>query len=72
MSEMTFWVHVFERALKKAYGMGAHPAFVSFSKRNKPGSRDLIKNADAYAVAEKMSQDLRDSALWGEDELRQI
>lgn len=70
MSDMSHWIHVFERALKKAYGMGTSAAFVSFSRRNKPEAKDLIKNADAYAVAEKMAQDLKESALWGEEELR--
>lgn len=68
---MRYWLRVLTRALEAAYGMGTHQAFLSFSKRNKPQHGDLIQNADAYAVAERMAQDLRDSAVWAEEKLRE-
>jgi hypothetical protein len=52
--------------------MGGHEAFITFKKGKHSGDGSLIKNADAYAVAEKMSQDLRDSALWAEEKLSEI
>lgn len=70
MREYRLWILVFERALIRAYGIGRSTAFLRFSRRSKPAPGDIIKNPDAYAVAEKMAQDLKESRLWAEEQLR--
>jgi hypothetical protein len=71
--EIRRWVQVFIWALEKAYGVRGREAFMRFSKRqSKKTDNCLIKNMDAYEIAETMRQELRDNAFAWEEKLRDV
>ncbi len=71
-SDIDFLLRVYKRALGRAYGMGSHEAFIAFKKGKLTSDGSLIKNEDAYGIAEAMRKDARELALWAEEKLRQV
>jgi hypothetical protein len=73
MYEIRRWVGIFRWALEKAYQMEAGKAFMQFSKRQtKKTDNCLIKNMDAYEVAEAMKSGLLEQAFLAAERLREL
>lgn len=73
MRSYHLWLRVYKRAIERAYQLGVHGSFVTFNRRG--GSKtdnSLIKDVDAYAVAEAMETEQQENALYWERKLGEL